>query len=720
MVARIASTAAPSAAFLSPRPTQRLAASAAASVTRTSSRARFRSGITELMGAKRSWCTLARVTATTTPPLDVAALRRRFPALSRSVNGRPAAFLDGPGGSQTPDVVIDAMTAYLRGSNANLGGAFVTSVESDALYDRARQAGADFTGSRPEEIAFGANMTTLNFQLAHAVGADAEGGRRDHRHAARPRRERVAVAADRGRLRADGAHGADPPGRRDARSRRARGAADRPDEGRRVHARVERRRLEARREADRRRRPQRRRAGLGRRRPLRAARSHRPDRARRSTSWSARRTSSSARTSGWRRSGTTWRSAGRPIGCAPPTRRRPATGSRRARCRTRRWPDSWPPSTTWPSSATAPPAASGSTAPSRASGAHEEALSVQALRRLTSTAGVTIYGITDRIASRSAPRRSRSTSTASARARSRPSSARDGVFVWDGNYYALNADARARPRGARRRRAGRVPALHDARRRSTGSATSWRRSRRAPSRAAGHWRCVTIVPPHADVAELVDAHGSGPCARKGVEVQSSHPHLRGPLDRSGLHDRRDGGACVEFGAHLPLISFAGEQRTLDDLLAFTEAARDLGYTHLCANDHLVFARPWLDGPTALAAVVARSGRMTLATTVAVPVLRGPAATAKILAAIDVLSGGRLVVGLGPGSSLGTTRWSACRSRSAGSGWTRPCRRCARTGERTTTRSRARSTPPPGSRSLPRPRSDRARRSGSGAGARRRG
>jgi alkanesulfonate monooxygenase SsuD/methylene tetrahydromethanopterin reductase-like flavin-dependent oxidoreductase (luciferase family) len=107
---------------------------------------------------------------------------------------------------------------------------------------------------------------------------------------------------------------------------------------------------------------------------------------------------------------------------------------------------------------------------------------------------------------------------------------------------------------------------------------------------------------------------------------------------------------MDFGVHLPLISFAGEQRSLDDLLAFTEAARDLGYTHLCANDHLVFSRPWLDGPTALAAVLARSGQMTLATTVAVPVLRGPAATAKILAAIDLLSGGRLLVGLGPGSS----------------------------------------------------------------------
>ena len=107
---------------------------------------------------------------------------------------------------------------------------------------------------------------------------------------------------------------------------------------------------------------------------------------------------------------------------------------------------------------------------------------------------------------------------------------------------------------------------------------------------------------------------------------------------------------MEFGVHLPLISFTGEHRSLDDLLALTRAADDLGYTHVCVNDHLIFSRPWLDGPTALAAVLAQSGRMTLATTVAVPVLRGPAATAKILAALDLLSGGRLLVGLGPGSS----------------------------------------------------------------------
>ena len=65
---------------------------------------------------------------------------------------------------------------------------------------------------------------------------------------------------------------------------------------------------------------------------------------------------------------------------------------------------------------------------------------------------------------------------------------------------------------------------------------------------------------------------------------------------------------MEFGVHLPLISFQAEQRSLDDLLAFTAAARDLGYTHICANDHLVFSRPWLDGPTALTSSTKRARR----------------------------------------------------------------------------------------------------------------
>jgi cysteine desulfurase family protein (TIGR01976 family) len=96
--------------------------------------------------------------------IDVDAIRSRFPALAAR-----AAYFDGPGGSQVPQAVIDAMTGYLRGSNSNLGGAFRTSRESDEVMERGRAAAAEFTGGEPEGIAFGANMTTLNFQLAHAV-----------------------------------------------------------------------------------------------------------------------------------------------------------------------------------------------------------------------------------------------------------------------------------------------------------------------------------------------------------------------------------------------------------------------------------------------------------------------------------------------------------------------------------------------------------------------
>src|SRR4051812_11529997 len=96
--------------------------------------------------------------------LDLTSVRSQFPAL-----GTGAAYFDGPGGSQVPQRVIDAITSYLRDSNANLGGPFRTSSESDEVMERGRAAAADFTGGEPEGIAFGANMTTLNFQLAHAV-----------------------------------------------------------------------------------------------------------------------------------------------------------------------------------------------------------------------------------------------------------------------------------------------------------------------------------------------------------------------------------------------------------------------------------------------------------------------------------------------------------------------------------------------------------------------
>jgi len=107
---------------------------------------------------------------------------------------------------------------------------------------------------------------------------------------------------------------------------------------------------------------------------------------------------------------------------------------------------------------------------------------------------------------------------------------------------------------------------------------------------------------------------------------------------------------VDYGVHLPLIALNGQRWSLRGLLEYTEIAERLGFRALTVNDHLLFPRPWLDGPTALAAVLGRTGQMDLATTVALPVVRGPVALAKSLAAIDLLSGGRLVVGVGPGSS----------------------------------------------------------------------
>ncbi|HET7273483.1 MAG TPA: LLM class flavin-dependent oxidoreductase [Rubrobacter sp.] len=107
---------------------------------------------------------------------------------------------------------------------------------------------------------------------------------------------------------------------------------------------------------------------------------------------------------------------------------------------------------------------------------------------------------------------------------------------------------------------------------------------------------------------------------------------------------------MDYGAHLPLIAFKGQRWSLRGLLEYTEQAERMGFSAVSANDHLLFPRPWLDGPTALAAVLARTGRMALATTVALPVVRGPVALAKSLTALDLLSEGRLVVGVGPGSS----------------------------------------------------------------------
>lgn len=104
--------------------------------------------------------------------LDVTAVRARFSALQR-----PTAFFDGPGGTQVPDSVIEAMTSYLRESNANLGGApFETGRHSNALVAEAHEAAARFLGCSPDEVGFGLNMTTLNFALSRTVGRELRAG----------------------------------------------------------------------------------------------------------------------------------------------------------------------------------------------------------------------------------------------------------------------------------------------------------------------------------------------------------------------------------------------------------------------------------------------------------------------------------------------------------------------------------------------------------------
>jgi len=103
---------------------------------------------------------------------DVDALRAEFPALAREERGRPVAFLDGPGGTQVPQRVIDAVVGYYRDSNANAGGAFSTSLASDAIVDEAHAAVADFLGAEsPDETKFGQNMSSLTLHLGRSIGA---------------------------------------------------------------------------------------------------------------------------------------------------------------------------------------------------------------------------------------------------------------------------------------------------------------------------------------------------------------------------------------------------------------------------------------------------------------------------------------------------------------------------------------------------------------------
>ncbi|MGC2475246.1 MAG: cysteine desulfurase-like protein [Candidatus Sulfotelmatobacter sp.] len=111
-----------------------------------------------------------------TAALDLTYVRSQFPSLAQTVNGHPATFLDGPGGTQVPQRVIDAISAYLRHDNANTGGAYATSRNTDAMIARARGAMADFLNCSADEVAFGPNMTTLTFAISRAIGRDLNPG----------------------------------------------------------------------------------------------------------------------------------------------------------------------------------------------------------------------------------------------------------------------------------------------------------------------------------------------------------------------------------------------------------------------------------------------------------------------------------------------------------------------------------------------------------------
>src|SRR5215470_12846601 len=103
---------------------------------------------------------------------DLSLVRPQFPSLSQKINGYPATFLDGPGGTQVPQPVIDAISNYLRANNANTCGAFQTSRNTDQVLASARLAMADFLGCDAGEVVFGPNMTTLTFAVSRAIGRE--------------------------------------------------------------------------------------------------------------------------------------------------------------------------------------------------------------------------------------------------------------------------------------------------------------------------------------------------------------------------------------------------------------------------------------------------------------------------------------------------------------------------------------------------------------------
>jgi cysteine desulfurase family protein (TIGR01976 family) len=110
------------------------------------------------------------------PALDLTRIRAQFPSLAQTVNGHPAAFFDGPGGTQVPQRVIDAISNYLARDNANSGGAYATSRRTDAVIADARAAMADFLHCAADEVVFGQNMTALTYMISRSIGRELNPG----------------------------------------------------------------------------------------------------------------------------------------------------------------------------------------------------------------------------------------------------------------------------------------------------------------------------------------------------------------------------------------------------------------------------------------------------------------------------------------------------------------------------------------------------------------
>ena len=110
------------------------------------------------------------------PALDLTRVRAQFPSLAQTVNGHPAVFFDGPGGTQVPQRVIDAISNYLSRDNANSGGAYPTSRRTDAVIAEARAAMADFLHCAADEVVFGQNMTALTYMMSRSIGRKLQPG----------------------------------------------------------------------------------------------------------------------------------------------------------------------------------------------------------------------------------------------------------------------------------------------------------------------------------------------------------------------------------------------------------------------------------------------------------------------------------------------------------------------------------------------------------------